>query len=140
MKRIFLRLSVLLVAPILFGGLNAWLNPDGPPWSVEALAEGEVNFAVLNSWERSVLWVDAREPDQFEQDHIPQALNLSLSHFDEQIGLFLEQWVPGVPVVVYCGSRHCGMSKELANRLRNDFAMDEIYVLKGGWDAWLEHK
>lgn len=140
MKRYCLQWCVLLAAPILFGGLNAWLNPDRPPWNVETLAEGEVNFAVMNSWDRPVLWLDAREPDQFEQAHIPDAINVPLSHFDEQVGLMLEQWEPGLAVVVYCGSRQCGASKELVGRLRNDFALDEIYVLKGGWDAWLEHK
>ncbi|GHC06565.1 hypothetical protein GCM10007047_24450 [Cerasicoccus arenae] len=122
------------------GGINVWLNPDLPHWNVETLGEGEVDYTVLGSWDRPYLWIDAREPEPFDQDHIPSVINLSLSHFDEQAGLFLNKWELGLAVVVYCNNRQCRASKELAERLPNEFAMDEIYVLKGEWGAWLEVK
>ena len=49
----------------------------------------------------------------------------------------LEQWLeePRV-IVVYCQDDSCGRSQYAADELRANLPDAEIYVLKGGWEAW----
>jgi len=41
-------------------------------------------------------------------------------------------------VVVYCNSQRCDASREVAVRLRHELQIDNVFVLQGGWNAWLE--
>ncbi len=104
------------------------------------MANGEVNLSIVSGWPESVLWVDARTPDTFEKKHISRAVNLSMEGFDGQMLDFLDVWQPGQKVVVYCDSRQCGASKEVASRLREEMGIENVYVLKGGWQEWLDSR
>jgi rhodanese-related sulfurtransferase len=137
LKQISLVLALLVVA-VIPAGLNVWLNPVRPPWNPMQLEEGEVNLTQLSAWSDECVLVDARSPDVYEAGHIPDAINVYAGTFDDQVIGLLEVWNPEHAVVVYCGSRQCGASEELAKRLRDDFQMDQVYVLKGGWQSWLD--
>lgn len=128
----------LLLLAVMPAGLNAWLNPLRPAWNPMQLDEGEVSFAQLSEWTDDYVLVDARSPEAYEEGHIPEAINLYAGAFDDQVIGLLEVWNPEHAVVVYCDSRQCDASEELAKRLRDDFQMDQIYVLKGGWQGWLD--
>jgi len=39
-------------------------------------------------------------------------------------------------VMVYCNSRKCHASEEVAHRLREEVGLRPVYVLRGGWEAW----
>jgi rhodanese-related sulfurtransferase len=127
----------LLALPVIPAALNAWLNPNTPPWNPMQLAEGEVALKQLLDWADDYILVDARSPESYEQAHMPEAINLYAGAFDAQILNLLDVWSPERSVIVYCDSRQCGASEELAQRLREDFQMDKVFVLKGGWESWL---
>lgn len=129
---------ILLLLPIVPAVLNAWFNPSSPPWTETTLAEGEVNLAIVAAWSEEPLWLDARSPEAYDTDHIPEAINLSLDAFDDQIVGFLDVWQPDQRIVIYCDSRQCGASKEVAQRLRDEMGIDNIFVLKGGWQEWID--
>jgi len=40
--------------------------------------------------------------------------------------------------IVYCGSKECDKSENLANYLINDFQLSNVAVYKGGWEEWKE--
>lgn len=134
-KQIRFVLALLLVA-VIPAALNAWLNPKTPSWNPMQLAEGELSLAQLAEWSDDYVLVDARAPEAYEAGHIPNAINLYAGSFDDQVIGLLEVWKPEHAVVVYCDSRQCGASEELAARLRGDFQMDQVYVLKGGWQSY----
>jgi rhodanese-related sulfurtransferase len=50
----------------------------------------------------------------------------------------LAAWSPENRTVVYCSSQSCAASHEVARRLREEAGLDNVYVLHGGWEAWLE--
>lgn len=102
------------------------------------LAEGEIDLQHLLDWEGAYILVDARTPENYETAHIPEAINLYAGAFDDQILNFLDVWSPERAVIVYCDSRQCGASEELAGRLREGFQIEKVFVLKGGWESWLE--
>jgi rhodanese-related sulfurtransferase len=134
-----IRILILMFAlPLIPAALNAWLNPMAPPWNAMQLAEGEITLQHLLDWEDDYILVDARASENYATGHMPQAINVSGSEFDTQMMPLLDQWTPERPVVVYCDSRQCGSSAEIAARLRQDFQMDKVFVLKGGWESWIE--
>lgn len=138
MKRGFRQAVVLIGVAIVIGGLNGLLNPATPPWSPVALGPGEVNLEMVRARDGGVLWVDARSGAEFAEDHIPGAVLLNEDRFDERLPGLLEAWDGEAAFVVYCDSRRCGASAEVARRLREDLGLPEVYVLKEGWRGWVE--
>jgi len=96
----------------------------------------QVEAAAVKSWTKRFVWVDARPPAEFQRDAIPGALSLSEDDWDRSIDAFADAWEPGVPVVVYCGGGDCGASESVARRLKREAGVADIFVLRGGFDAW----
>jgi rhodanese-related sulfurtransferase len=130
MKSYIKIVCILCCLPVLPAAVVVLLHPEVPSWNPRVLAEGEVDMQIVRSWEEPVLWVDARAPDKYGSGHIQGAVNLYAGEFDQQIGSFLDLWSPGYRVVVYCDSSACGASKEIAKRLRDEFQIEDVYVLK----------
>lgn len=86
----------------------------------------------------SAPWIiaDARHPREFAKGHIEGAVNLSEEKFDSQVAGLLDKWAPGMKIGVYCDSAGCGSSERVAERLRRDFGLDGVFVLKGDWREW----
>jgi rhodanese-related sulfurtransferase len=82
------------------------------------------------------LWIDARSDAEFSRDHIPEALPLNVDHWDAQVTQVLRSWQPGTRVIVYCSQSGCGASRNAAERLRRDYRLPDVWVLRGGWAAW----
>ena len=76
--------------------------------------------------------LDVREPNEFENVHIPQATNLPLSVLRNTIPVI----DTAMPVVVYCrkGSR----STEAAGLLQAQYPGLQLSVLAGGMDSWAQ--
>jgi rhodanese-related sulfurtransferase len=97
---------------------------------------GEVPLSTVTEWNDEVLWVDARQRAQFETSHIPGAVLLNEDEWGNLLTPFLNQWQPEKRVVVYCDSASCRASHEVAERLRTELGLTNVFVLKGGWDEW----
>ena len=113
----------------LFSGLMP------PPWRAQPLAAGEIRLEdaqVLN-----VIWIDARSKADYAAGHIPNALLLNESNWEEGINDLMSIWlVSARPIVVYCSSAQCDASQRIAERLRTALPQAEVYRLKGGWESW----
>jgi len=92
------------------------------------------------TWAGNVIWVDARPDEEFARDHVPGALSLNEDRWNELLPQFLAVWSPGKKVVVYCSSLSCNASREVARRLRKEAQLSDVFVLKGGWEAWLKKR
>jgi Rhodanese-related sulfurtransferase len=92
------------------------------------------------AWGGNVIWVDARPDDQFASDHVPGAISLNEDRWNELLPEFLAAWSPGKKVVVYCSSLSCNASREVARRLRKEAQLPDVFVLEGGWEAWLKKR
>ena len=90
------------------------------------------------AWGGNVIWVDARPDDEFASDHVPGAISLNEDRWNELLPEFLAAWSPGKKIVVYCSSLSCNASREVARRLRKEAQLSEVFVLEGGWEAWLK--
>lgn len=109
-------------------------------WEKPAVAKDEVELPQTQSWGETVLWVDARPDAQYEQEHIPNAHSLNEDRWNELLHPVLNAWSPEKRVVVYCSSQSCAASHEVARRLREEAGLKNVFVLHGGWEAWLAAK
>ena len=105
-------------------------------WHERAAAKMEIELPQARSWGESVMWVDARPDAQFEASHIPNAIQLNEDRWDELLPQMLGAWSPDKRVVVYCSSASCSASHHIAARLKENAGLENVYVLKGGWETW----
>lgn len=106
------------------------------PWNSRPVDSAPVTVTQAEGWGNQVLWVDARPDTQFARGHIEGAMQLNEDRFDELLRQFLSAWSPERKVVVYCSQLSCNASHEVAERLRKEANLKNIYVLQGGWEEW----
>ncbi len=85
-----------------------------------------------------VFWVDARSDADFESGHLDGAILLNEDRWEELIIGFLDAWPPDATTVVYCSSEACSRSHDVAARLISELEVENVVVLKGGWEALVE--
>jgi rhodanese-related sulfurtransferase len=128
--------AFILLCALVPAAWSAFFSPVRVGWT--RVVPGEVSLAIVRSWNpKEVLWVDARPTTEFDADHIPDAVSLNLGAWNQLFPQFLDRWQPGMKTVVYCSSTSCNLSAEVADRLRHN-SIDQVYVLSGGWEAWLK--
>ena len=131
LRQLALVLGIALLPALVSGALQL-------QWHAEIPAKkDEVTIAMVhNNWNDHVLWVDARSRSKFEHAHIPGAVLLNEDEWNSLTSAFSDAYDPDVPVVVYCDGGSCDASHAIADRLRQEFKLQKVYVLKGGWSAW----
>ena len=85
-----------------------------------------------------ILWVDARLRKDWQKNGLAGSVlwNLDPSEdmqaFEAEIALRIME-TPRV--IVYCGDENCGLSRQIAERIRGLQLGAEVSVLRGGWSA-----
>ena len=130
LRQLGLLLGLALLPAIVSGALQLRWTADEP------LAPGEVRAATVKMWGEQVQWVDARPRAKYDRSHLPGALLLNEDEWNALVPAFLNAWEPDRPIVVYCDGGACDASHAVAKRLREDLQLENVWVLKGGWDAW----
>jgi rhodanese-related sulfurtransferase len=134
-----IRQVVILTALALLPGVGqAIYFRDKVSWQSPVPASEMVTVDQARAWGRSVIWIDARPDNEFARDHVPGALPLNEDRWSELLPQFLATWSPEKKIVVYCSSLSCNASREVAHRLRNEARLPSVFVLEGGWEAWLK--
>ena len=116
---------------------TALWHPRRPPWTLDALGPDEIRLADAQNLQNA-LWIDARARTFYEKDHIPGAVLLNEDEWNTLLPPLAMQWDPARPVVVYCDRVTCDSSHTVAARLRKELGATQVWVLKGGWQAWEE--
>jgi rhodanese-related sulfurtransferase len=130
--------AVLAAVALLPGVGEAVYFRNNISWR-SAIAPSEmVTVDQARAWGDTAIWVDARPEDEFARDHVPDALLLNEDRWNDLLPHFLAAWSPGKKIVVYCSSLSCNASRETARRLRKEAQLPEVFVLEGGWEAWLK--
>lgn len=82
----------------------------------------------------NVLFIDARNAEEYGQGHIGNAINIYTPEFEQNIHKVIT--LPrDKRVVVYCGGGACELSHELAAHMGN-LGFQRVYVYTGGWHEW----
>ncbi len=88
-----------------------------------------------------VVWVDARSRKEWEESGVSGSVlwNLDpaedMQAFEADIAM---QVAMNPRVIVYCGDESCGVSRQIAERIRGLDLGAEVSVLHGGWRALSE--
>jgi rhodanese-related sulfurtransferase len=140
-KAVFVRAArqagLILLIALIPAAIAAVFHPRRPGWSREQAMIPEVEWTVVRQWREPVLWVDARSAAAYARGHVPGALSLLSGPGDEAMAALVAAWHPGTMLVVYCDSPRCDAAQSAAGRLRRELGIEEVYVLKGGWSAWV---
>jgi len=147
-KSDLLQMLAMVVASILFGlGSNFFsANPlplfrkmpaAAPAVAIPGFAEADADLVRQFSADPGVALIDARTIENFAMGHIPGAVSLPISRFDEFFPNRLERLRSARMLVVYCSGRTCSDSQELAWRLFQK-GFKSLFLYKGGMEDWLE--
>jgi rhodanese-related sulfurtransferase len=135
------RQVLILAALALVPGLcEAIYFRDTISWKSAIPPSELVNIDQARAWGDNAIWVDARPDEEFARDHAPGALSLNEDRWNELLPQLLAVWSPGKKIVVYCSSLSCNTSREVARRLRKEAQLTDVFVLEGGWEAWLKKR
>ena len=88
-----------------------------------------------------VVWVDARSRKDWEKNGLPGSLLWNLDPAEDMQAFEAEaaMRIAMTPrVIVYCGDENCGVSRQIADRIRALDLGAEVSVLHGGWRALSE--
>ena len=135
---------------IISGALGIIVNEfraNGIPlveqWQVKVLNEQltgglpAVSFRqAKEAYERGgALFVDARDPDFYNQEHIPGAINLPVGDYELVFPELQEELMAASRVITYCDNVGCDTSAELCEKLL--FAgLDRVEIFPGGIEQW----
>jgi len=118
---------------------HAW-HPKAPAWYLasEPLKDDEVDMKMIQErWQGEVLWIDARLREHFDKAHVPGALLLNDQERDALLIEHIEKLQDNTkPVVIFCDGHACQASRKMRAYLMETMAMQNVWVLHGGWPAW----
>jgi rhodanese-related sulfurtransferase len=139
MKALRELLAISSIALAAAGG-TLWLK--GPPQrrlacEPSTLKPGEVCLEQISTTEK-ILWVDARPRKDWGKNGLPGAVLWNLDPAEDMQAFeadIASRIVETPRVIVYCGDENCGISTQVAERIRALGMGAEVSALRGGWRA-----
>lgn len=105
-------------------------------WHQPPVDSALVSLAQAKGWGVNALWLDARPEEQYASGHVPGAMLLNEDRWNTLLPEVLAVWSPERKLVVYCSQVTCNASHAVAERLRQEAQLKNVYVLQGGWEEW----
>ena len=81
--------------------------------------------------------IDVRTKNEFNEGHIPDALNLPLKSSRITKIEFLSNFPKNKIFILYCTNPECTQAERLAKQF-NLRGFNNTHIFSGGWDAWQE--
>ena len=92
---------------------------------------------VKEFWDaKAALILDARDPGEYAQGHIPGAVNLPADEAISDPDRLAAVDSGGRPIICYCGGGTCEVSIHLAEALVYQAGKKKVLVFMGGWPDW----
>jgi rhodanese-related sulfurtransferase len=137
------QLGVIGLVSVAAAGATYWIK--GPPergfvCDPASLKPGEVCLEQIPP-DAKILWVDARSRQDWEKSGVPGSVLWNLDPGEDMQAFETEaaMRIMETPrVIVYCGDENCGLSRQVAERIKGLGLEAEISVLHGGWRALKE--
>ena len=85
------------------------------------------------------MFIDAREPEDYETGHIRGAVNLPYDYMEDYWDKVLKDVPLNKEIVVYCSGNECESSLFLGREMAYKGYKD-VFIFYGGWREWVEAK
>ena len=95
----------------------------------------DIDWAMLELESGKALFVDARESSFFDLGHIPGAVNLPRSTFQQDYDKFQQRVPKDRLLIVYCSESSCVDSSVVAKALSR-LGYSNVQIYQGGWEEW----
>ncbi|MGL4400370.1 MAG: rhodanese-like domain-containing protein [Luteolibacter sp.] len=137
------QLGVICLISLAAAGATYFIQ--GPPargfvCDPATLKPGEICLSQIPP-DTKILWVDARSRKDWEKTGVPGSILWNLDPGEDMQAFETEtaMRIMETPrVIVYCGDENCGLSLQIAERVKSLGLEAEISVLRGGWRALKE--
>ena len=142
------QIIVITITSIVLSLILNVVRPDGIPLLAKELAVAEkIEYdaateprllaisleQALDLYQKGTVFVDAREPEYYQEGHIRGAWNFPF--FLELVFKLDSLQGKDAPLVIYCSGNECGSSEDLAYELQGE-GFSNLLVFRGGWTAW----
>jgi len=132
------QLAAISAVALAAAGATWWIK--GPPLRTlvcdpASLKPDEVCLEQIPA-DTGVLWVDARPRDEWSRNGVEGSVLWNLDPAEDMQAFEAEAAVRIIEtprVIVYCGDENCGVSRQVAERIRALGLGAEVSVLFGGW-------
>ncbi len=144
---VILGLGVNLVSPhkIAYIGQYRSLSTGNDPIVPPSAAKGDAPFIAIDMAElefnsRSAIFVDTREPEEFECGTIPGSINIPFDSLpDGDLEKYFDSALGGIakdsPVITLCSGDECDLSLHMARNLQA-FGYTNVSIFFGGAREW----
>jgi putative oxidoreductase len=85
--------------------------------------------------DKKAIFIDAREPVDFEDGHITGAINFPFEEWDTYWDSVKPKLDTNSEIVAYCGGQDCELSLGMARELK-EMGYPKAYIFFGGWEKW----
>ena len=83
----------------------------------------------------STVFIDARDPEDYELGHIQNAINIPYDYYEDYEDIINGLDDAGI-YIIYCSGEECSLSIDLADFLYTDKLIDKLLIFEGGWPQW----
>ena len=94
-----------------------------------------LEFAKYLFDQKSAIFIDAREAEEYEVGHIKNSINIPYDYYEDY-----EEIMDGLDnegtYITYCSGGECSLSIDLADYLYNEKLIEKILIFEGGWPLW----
>ena len=94
-----------------------------------------LEFAKYLFDEKSAVFIDARDAEDYEAGHIKNAVNIPFDYYEDYEEV-MDTLDSGGIYIVYCSGEECSLSLDLADHLYNEKLIDKLLIFEGGWPQW----
>lgn len=135
------RAVVLTGIAMVFALATNAVSPRGiplrtPPAKMPEAAEFIPLQQAKQWWENgTAVFLDARDPADFDAGHIANAFNLPAASFETHFGEIASLLTPESPMVIYCDGTECELSHRVKDRL-GELGYTRVKILFDGWSVW----
>ena len=147
-KLVLLRALVIQVLGIGAGLIYTVIFSDQLLFGEIELPEqkGDITYLSLEALQNiiqsksKILLIDGRSESAYHEGHILGAVNIPYMQRDYFSKQLLSDVDHETPIIVYCSSKNCNTSVELAKSLSGKFGFVDVRVFEGGWEEWVKGK
>lgn len=123
-----------LLRLMMLSALLLWFSTAGLAADYAVIGHAELK-ALVEADARTFMLVDARNPEEYREAHIPGAVNIPQSQFESFTGLLPAD--KNVMLVFYCNGVKCGKSKKEAKQAM-ELGYSNVHVFAEGMPVWEE--